>query len=365
MPAGTGLGQSTAGGMSPSELARLEYLEDNEYKVTYWASVSTDSGAVTKPTGSTIILDGFMSGVDALVETIVNGQPSGLSPVTAGGAYVTVSSFDAAGNYTLSGTPSATPVALLYIVTIPGDQYQNLDNTKVVTAEPTGLKFGTPPIASYIVETDSNKNLVSVAKNTAYNLNLGTTAGTVLEGNRITQVITNGVTDKAPSEDAVFDALAGKSSVIAKQTTDSSHSGNTANTIITNISIPANSMGANDIGFIEAMFYKTGSTDTATWTIYIGPTSNSLVGATSLGNASNTATQLFASMHRSVVNKNSQNTNYAYQQAGGVENPWANATSARVAMNQDFSTQLYLMVAVQMNGTTDTGGVDWIYMTKQ
>jgi hypothetical protein len=141
MPAGTGLGQSGgSGGMTPSELARLEYLEDNEYKVTYWASVSTDSGAVTKPTGSTIILDGFMSGVDALVETIVNGQPSGLSPVTAGGAYVTVSSFDAAGNYTLSGTPSATPVALLYIVTIPGDQYQNLDNTKVITAEPVFVR---------------------------------------------------------------------------------------------------------------------------------------------------------------------------------------------------------------------------------
>ena len=63
-------------------------------------------------------------------------------------------------------------------------------------------------IPSRIVETDASKNLTFAAKNTAYNLNLGTTAGTVLEGNRITQVITNGVTDKAPSEDAVYDALA-------------------------------------------------------------------------------------------------------------------------------------------------------------
>ena len=62
--------------------------------------------------------------------------------------------------------------------------------------------------ASQIVETDASKNLISAAKNSAYNLNLGTTAGTVLEGNRITQTITNGVTDKAPSEDAVYDALA-------------------------------------------------------------------------------------------------------------------------------------------------------------
>jgi len=62
--------------------------------------------------------------------------------------------------------------------------------------------------ASQIVETDASKNLVSAAKGTAYNKNFGTTAGTVLEGDRITQTITNGVTDKAPSEDAVFDALA-------------------------------------------------------------------------------------------------------------------------------------------------------------
>jgi len=39
--------------------------------------------------------------------------------------------------------------------------------------------------ASQIVETDASKNLVSVAKATGYNLALGTTAGTVLEGNAL------------------------------------------------------------------------------------------------------------------------------------------------------------------------------------
>jgi hypothetical protein len=79
----------------------------------------------------------------------------------------------------------------------------NIDSPTINLAQST---------ASRIVETDASKNLTYVAKGTAYNLNLGTTAGTVLEGNRITQVITNGVTDKAPSEDAVFDALALKRS---------------------------------------------------------------------------------------------------------------------------------------------------------
>lgn len=169
MPAGTGLGQSGGGGgMTPSELARLEYLETNEYKITYWASITTNSGSITKPTGSTIILDALSSGVDALVETIVNGQPSGFSPVTSGGAYVTVSSFDTSGNYTLSGTPSATPVALLYVITIPADQYQNLDLSKIIMPE--------------------------------YN-------------NPVVQTITNGDTSHAPSSDAVYDALELKTSV--------------------------------------------------------------------------------------------------------------------------------------------------------
>jgi hypothetical protein len=39
--------------------------------------------------------------------------------------------------------------------------------------------------ASQIVETDANKNLISAAKNSGYNLALGTTAGTVLEGNSL------------------------------------------------------------------------------------------------------------------------------------------------------------------------------------
>ena len=69
--------------------------------------------------------------------------------------------------------------------------------------------------ANQRLEVDSNKDIISVAKGTADNKNFGTTAGTVLEGDRITQTITNGVTDKAPSEDAVYNALALKSSFLS------------------------------------------------------------------------------------------------------------------------------------------------------
>jgi len=67
--------------------------------------------------------------------------------------------------------------------------------------------------ANQRLEVDSNNDLISVAKGTADNKNFGTTAGTVLEGDRISQTITNGVIDKAPSEDVVFDSLALKAPI--------------------------------------------------------------------------------------------------------------------------------------------------------
>lgn len=156
----------------------------------------------------------------------------------------------------------------------------------------------------------------------------------------------------------------GLNTTVCKQTVDSSVSGTVAQTILCSLLIPAGTMGANDIGSIEAVFYKTGSTDGATWTMFISPNNNSLTGASSIGNAINSGAQLFASMHRTIANKNSQSTNYSYVPSGGVENPWVNANNARNSINQNFANNLYLIVTCQMGGTTDTGGLDHIYFNK-
>jgi nitrogen fixation protein len=110
-------------------------LQNNEYKITYFAEISTATGTITKPTGSTIMLDQFAGGVDAYVSKIANGQPTGNFPTTAGGVAVDVSSFDAMGNFTLSGAPSSYPVALIYILKIKAKDYSNLDITKILDLE--------------------------------------------------------------------------------------------------------------------------------------------------------------------------------------------------------------------------------------
>lgn len=132
----TGGGSSSSGGgTDPADKTRITNLENNEYKVIYWEAINTDSGAISKPTNSTILLDSFQQGIDALVETIIGGQPSGLSPITSGGSYVAVSSFDTTGNFTLSGVPDSFPVAIVYILKIKAVNYANLNVNSILAAE--------------------------------------------------------------------------------------------------------------------------------------------------------------------------------------------------------------------------------------
>lgn len=200
---------SGTGGMTPSELTRLQTLENNELKITYFTEISTATGTITIPTGATIILDEFSGGVDAYVSVIANNRPTGVFPQTAAFVEVDVTSFDALGNYTLSGTPQPTPVALIYILKIDAKDYSNLvvDNILDMETMIIGNRSGEIPSIgidlgnSLIVATDSNKKLQTLPTATYPSLtelsyikgltgsvgnaatkNVGTTAGTVAEG---------------------------------------------------------------------------------------------------------------------------------------------------------------------------------------
>lgn len=116
---------------------RTTILENNEFKILYYASIGAASGAITIPTDATVILNDFPQGLDAICETIINGEPSGLSASTAGGVPITVTSFDLDGNFVLSGTPSSYPVALLYLLKIKEINYVNLTFDNIIEAQKT------------------------------------------------------------------------------------------------------------------------------------------------------------------------------------------------------------------------------------
>lgn len=188
---------SGGGGGSTTALdARVTVLEDGINKITYFFSIpSGTSGAVTIPTGATILLDQLYSGADAFVDTIANGQPTGLPPFTAGGVEVDVTSFDALGNYVISGTPSAYPIALIYQLTIKEKDKGNLTTANILDMEDiksmpylTGtagkyLRFnglGTDPIAStLILPNTGTANCVPYYTSTN---NLGQNTGFTFDG---------------------------------------------------------------------------------------------------------------------------------------------------------------------------------------
>jgi hypothetical protein len=76
---------------------------------------ASTSGTLTKPTNSTIILDDFGGTVDAVAVQISGGRPLKSPALDALGSVI-AATLDTSGNWTLSGTPAAYPIALVYRV---------------------------------------------------------------------------------------------------------------------------------------------------------------------------------------------------------------------------------------------------------
>jgi len=95
---------------------RIAALEDKYVKALWYAEISSGaSGTITPPTGGTIVLNEWGNDVDAVISTIVTGKkPDFISAKTSVGAIVTAT-LAANGAWTISGTPSAYPIALVYV----------------------------------------------------------------------------------------------------------------------------------------------------------------------------------------------------------------------------------------------------------
>jgi len=110
-------------------LNRLTGLEDTYVKALWFEQIEAGTtGMVALPTGATIDLDEWPSGVDALASTIEGGLPTFEQPSTSLWLPITAT-MDSLGNWTFSGTPSAYPVAVVYVYKVKLSQ---LDITKTL-----------------------------------------------------------------------------------------------------------------------------------------------------------------------------------------------------------------------------------------
>lgn len=99
----------------------LDAIGDKTVKAVYFATITsgTTTGQITKPAGgnATFIMDEWGVNTDALVSTISDGKPTFKSPLDSAGDPISTT-FDTAGNYTFSGTPSpAADHALIFVYT--------------------------------------------------------------------------------------------------------------------------------------------------------------------------------------------------------------------------------------------------------
>jgi len=124
---------------------------------------------------------------------------------------------------------------------------------------------------------------------------------TYIDG-KITQTITNGVTDKSPSEDAVYDALANVTRNIVKNTVPSSVlTGTVSETILASYFIPANTFSSSDLINVQSLkFKKSGTAAQAPVKIYTN-TANTLTGAVQLAMYNITATASLGKINRTLT----------------------------------------------------------------
>jgi hypothetical protein len=104
-------------------------------------------------------------------------------------------------------------------------------------------------------------------------------SGTLALTSIVSNTITDGVTDKAPSQNAVFDALQFTRKLITNGT--GSVTGTTSETILTSLTIPANTLDSKCFIWSTMDYFKTNS-GSCTLRLYVN-SANSLSGATLLG----------------------------------------------------------------------------------
>lgn len=140
------------------------------------------AGAVTLPTNAVVVLDDFGGATDAVVATISSGKPTFQHAFTSAGAIVTTT-FDAAGNYSLSGVPSAYPVAVVYRVRQKLTDFDGTSadivgeydleemlgyNVSVVSAGTT-LVPASPALRAYFVDTSAGPAVIGLPNTSGWN----------------------------------------------------------------------------------------------------------------------------------------------------------------------------------------------------
>jgi hypothetical protein len=126
----------SGGGSDPTLAGRVTALENNEYKITYYEIVSGASGTLTIPTNTTINAGEFgLSGNAILSKINGSNKVTFETPLTAGGAPVTVTLNTGTGAWTASGVYTDSNVAVIYSLRVSALYLSNLTYDNIIESE--------------------------------------------------------------------------------------------------------------------------------------------------------------------------------------------------------------------------------------
>lgn len=164
--------------------ARLDTLENTILRIHYYEDITSASGTITKPQNSTILLNQWSGGIDALVSEIVDDKPNFES------RGIFVNSFNTSGAYSLSGSlPSATS-ALIYVIAISLLDYNlYIDKSKVIEQVQIANQFSSLKVGDIaggnFFEVEEDGTHVSRGNATVFDDMLNNASSFAVEGDRI------------------------------------------------------------------------------------------------------------------------------------------------------------------------------------
>jgi hypothetical protein len=228
-----------------------------------------------------------------------------------------------------------------HIVVIGYVEYAHANNGKIYVKIMNGWELD--ELHNVFIDTPLNNQVLTYETSTDLWKNK-----TIIEDS-----ITNGVTDKAPSQNAVFDALNLRQRKLFNLTPQVTHTGTTAKTIIATYYIPANTFSNGDFLNFSALVTKVANISNTAHTLEIN-TTNTLTGATIISTAGFNTSNFSMKFKREMalnggniylLNINNSTTN---------DQTIMGTASLTSTFTYNLAADLYFFVTCQLTNATDS-----------
>ena len=328
----------------------LQEITDNEsgLSVTDGTIQATALVAMNGVQGSEV---GAIDGNDSVIL-----RPQGLSVDFQRGAnqgQLNANGLD--GNYSWALPNASGTIAMVSDITPSAvDSVNGQTGVVVLDAGDVGAEPTKGSDDNYV--TDAQLVVIGNTSGTNSGDNATNTTSNAYADAKVADTIADGVTTVAPSQNAVFDALALKQNnlVLGKKGNASSPvTGTTTETILESIFIPAGSVAVDDIIYIRNRVFKTGGTGGFTVRYRIN-SSNSISGSSVLGFATlGTGSTRSQGLERT-LNLRASNTIEVVDNTTSIAYENASISNANVNITFTFTSDFWILITGQLGSGGDS-----------